>query len=107
MYGYGKSGVASRPEGLTDTGGSDYKRYQEYHNRPPSPPPPATSARTRPASNTIEYILGDRFDQNPDPGATKAYSEASVMGSKPPASRVAFNESEVAIAVHPKVRGGR
>jgi hypothetical protein len=73
---------------------SDYTRYQQYHNRPPSPPPP-TSSRTVRAPNTVEYIVGDGFKQNPNPAATKAYSEVSVAGSKPPGSKVTFTESEV------------
>ena len=43
----------------------------------------------------MEYITGDSFKQNPNPAASKAYSEASIAGSRPPASKVAFTESEI------------
>lgn len=91
---------------------SDYIRYRQYHDRPPSPPPPTSAApstakRTIDAPNTIEYIVGKSFKQNPNPGATKAYSEVSVADSRPPASRVTFIESEVSAIDGVKVRDER
>jgi hypothetical protein len=91
---------------------SDYHSYCTYHNRPPSPPPPASAlrsdrpARTSTAPSAAEYRSARTFEQNPNPAATKSYSEVSVAGSALPASRVTFNETESTPANRVGIRDG-
>jgi hypothetical protein len=55
----------------------------------------------------VEYIVRDNFQQHPNPAASKAYSEASVLGSRSLRSRVTFTDSGVSRSNGVRVRDDR